>query len=328
MTRLQQILVIVLIIQIALGVFIFWPQSAVQGASGPLLPDFTPADVVSLTIQGDGNRLNLAKNAGNWVLPEAGNYPADGEKVLPFLEKIEAAQTNRLVTQTEASHKRLKVAPDDFNRLIEMTLQDDSMYQLYLGNSGGGSATHVRVDGQSEVYLTDAVQAFEANPQASAWIDTLYFTVPQTATVALTLENENGTFEFEKEGENWTMQGLAEDETFKESGLTTLLNQATSVRMTRPIGKEEQPSFGLDAPLATVTLKTLDNDQEKTYTLRIGAKNEDDNNYVVSSSESPYYVWVAEFTGNNFVQKTRDDFLELPPTPEGGTDTSDSSGSE
>jgi hypothetical protein len=85
--------------------------------------------------------------------------------------------------------------------------------------------------------------------------------------------------------------------------------------MTAPIGKEEQASFGIDQPQATVTLKTKDGDQEKTYVLRIGAKDPDDSSYVASSSESPYFVRVAEFTGNNFIDKTREDFLELPPTP-------------
>jgi hypothetical protein len=47
----------------------------------------------------------------------------------------------------------------------------------------------------------------------------------------------------------------------------------------------------------------------------VGAQSEEDNSYVVSSSESPYYVRVADYTVENFVERVRDDFLELPPTP-------------
>jgi YD repeat-containing protein len=231
-------------------------------------------------------------------------------------------QANRLVTQTEASHKRLKVAADDFNRLLEMTLQDGATHKLYLGTSGGASATHVRLDDQSEVYLTGELNAWEAEAQPSAWIDTLYYTVPQTVTVALTLENEQGTFEFERDGETWTMQGLTEDETFAENNLTTVLNQITSLRMTRPLGTEEKPAYGLDNPKAVVTFKT---EAGEEYTLRVGAQDEDDKSYVVKWSESPYYVKVGEFTVKEAVERGRDDFLLPPPTPEGESDSTNQS---
>lgn len=318
MNRHNQILAVVLVVQLVVAGLLFWqPWSAAAGSTaGPLIPGFTVPGVTGLTISdGDGNRVVMAKRGGDWVLPELGDYPVDSAKVEPLLQKIGELETNRLVTQTDSSHRRLKVASDEFNRLVEIELQDGASHKLYLGSPAGGTSTHVRTADRAEVYLTNNLSSWDVNAQASGWIDTLYFTVPQTETVALALENRNGVFEFEKEGENWTMIGLAEDETFNPSSLTPLLSQASSVHMTAPIGQEEEASFGLDQPQATVTLKTKDGDQEKTYVLRIGAKDPEDNSYVARSSESPYFVRLAEFTGNNFVDKTRDDFLELPPTP-------------
>lgn len=318
MNRHNQILAVVLVVQLVMAGLLFWqPWSAAAGsAAGPLIPGFTVPGVTGLTISdGDGNRVMMTRTGENWVLPELGDYPVDSAKVEPLLQKIEELETNRLVTQTDSSHRRLKVAGDDFNRLVEIELQDGAGHKLYLGSPAGGTSAHVRADDQAEVYLANNLSSWDVSAQASGWIDTLYFTVPQTATVALTLENQNGVFEFEKEGENWTMAGLAEDETFNPSSLTSLLSQASSIQMTAPIGKEKEASFGIDQPQATVTLKTKDGDQEKTYVLRIGAKDPEDSSYVASSSESPYFVRVAEFTGNNFIDKTREDFLELPPTP-------------
>ncbi len=313
MNKTNQILAIVLVIQLALTAFIFWPQSITPGSNGPLLADFSTTDVTELTIHdGDGNQLILAKDGDNWSLPQSGNFPLQADKIPPLLEKIKGIKTKRLVTQTEASHKRLKVAEDDFNRLLEISLLNGSRHKLYLGTSAGAGATHVRVDNQAEVYLTAEVDSYEANAQASAWIDALYYTIPQTATVALTLENQNGVFDFVKEGDQWTMQDLSAAETLKESAVTGLLNQAISLQMTGPIGKEEEPSFGLDKPLAVVTLKTQEG---KEHILRIGAKDET-NSYAAKYSDSPYYVQVAEYSANNFVAKTRADFLEPPPTPE------------
>lgn len=304
--RLQQILLIVLLVQIGLGVWIFWPRPAASQASDPLLGEISADDITALTISDSDNAITLTKEDGEWVLADAGDYPANSETVTSLLEDFEAVVTNRLVTQTEASHKRLQVAPDEFNRHIEITLTDGSTRDLYIGSTAGAGATHVRLDDEPEVYLTGEVSPWDINTQAAGWIDTLYFTVPQTATTKLTLENESGTLEFVREDDAWTLSDLAEDETFNESAFTSLLGQVTSVRMTEPVGQEEQASFGLDEPLATVTLETDDG----VRTLLVGAQDPEDNSYIIKASDSPYYVRIAEFTGSNLIDKTREDFLQ------------------
>ncbi len=317
MNRLNQILIAVLAVQVVLAAVIFWPRSAASSVAGPLLPDVTAADVTNVVISDpDGNVVELARSGEGWVLPRAGDFPADGAKITPILDKLAGIKTNRLVTQTEASHKRLQVAADDFARLVELTEKDGAAYKLYLGSSAGASTTHVRADGRPEVYLTGDLSSWDVSAQASGWIDTLYYTVPQTATVALTLQNANGTFEFERQGETWTIKGLAEGETFSENNFSTLLGQVTSMQMMNPLGKEEEPAFGLDQPQAVVTLKTLEGDEEQTYTLQIGAQDEQDSSFIVKWSASPYYVQVASFNGTTFTDKTRDSFLQPPPTAE------------
>lgn len=317
MNRQNQLLAVLLVIQIAIGVAVFWPwASASEAAGGPLFDDFEAEAVETLTISdGEGNSLTLAQETEGWVLPEADDFPVASEKVTSLLEKIDNLQTNRLVTQTEASHRRLQVAEADFNRLVSFILDNDTTHELFVGSSAGAGATHVRADNQEEVYLAGELNSWEVNPQASAWIDPLYFTLPQTATVSLTLENPNGTFTFEKEGETWTMAGLTEAEVLNPNAVTTLVNQASSVRMTGPIGLEPPAgSGGLDEPQATVTLETA---AGETHSLLVGAQDPDNNNsYVAKASTSPYYVRIDSFTGEAFVNKTRTDFLQEPPAPE------------
>lgn len=323
MSRTNQILAAVLAVQIVLVAVAFWPRSASVAGGESLFAGLEADQIAQLTI-GDatGKQIKLAKETGNWVLPEADDYPCQANKAPEFLEKIVALKTNRLVTQTPASHKRLGVAEDDFQRKIEVELTDGTTHQLYLGTSPSYGASHVRAQGRDEVYLA-SLSASEAGVNASNWVDTLYFSVAQDQIVALTLENANGRFEFEKDDAGaWAMQGLAADETLNENSVTGMASRIASLRMLRPLGKTEQDDYGLDAPNAVVTVKTLDNEgNEKTHTLRVGAKSEEaagateDNSYVVKSSESPYYVRVSEYTVNDFVERTRDDFLQLPPTP-------------
>jgi len=109
---------------------------------------------------------------------------------------------------------------------------------------------------------------------------------------------------------------LAADETLNENNVTGLAGRVASLRMLGPLGKTERDDYGLKEPNAVVTVETRDGEgNTKAYTIRVGAKSDEDNSYVVSSSESLYYVRVSEYTVKDFVERTRDGFLELPPTP-------------
>jgi hypothetical protein len=309
----DRILAGILVLQIILSVVVFWPRSAVTGASEPLFPDLEAGDIAALSIvDADGNSIVLRQVSGDWVLPDADDYPAQADKITPLLDKIVGLTTGRLVTRTDASHKRLQVAPDDFVRRIDFEAAGGAKHALYLGSSPTYGATHFRVGGQSETYLTSDISTWEAKADAASWVDTAYLSVPQDDITKMTLENSNGTFTFVKGDEdNWAMDGLAADETLDESKVTTLIQRAATVSMIQPLGKEEQAAYGMDEPNAMVTLETGD----RTITLRVGAQDTTDNSYVVISSESPYYVRVSEYSVKDFVEKAHDDFLQLPPTP-------------
>jgi hypothetical protein len=317
MNRTNRVLAVVLAVQIVLVAIAFWPRPASVAGGESLFPGLEAEQITQLTISdGTGNHVQLAKETGSWVLPEADNYPCAENKVPEFLEKIVALKTNRLVTQTPASHKRLKVADDAFERRIELELADGTTHRLYLGTSPSYGVSHVRVVGRDEVYLA-SLSASDAGVNTSNWVDTLYFSLTQDQIVAMTLENNNGRFEFEKdEAGTWTMKDLAADETLSQNNVKSLASRVSSLRMLRPLGKTEQDDYGLKEPNAVVTIESRDDEgNTKTYTIRVGAKSDEDNSYVVISSESPYYVRMSDYTVKDFVEKVRDGFLELPPTP-------------
>jgi hypothetical protein len=318
MNKQNRILAGILILQLLVGAFVLWPRPSASGGEGQsLFPGVEVDRIVGLAItDADGETIQLAKRPDGWVLPDAGDYPCQEEKVTPLLTKIVGLKADRLVAQTSSSHKRLMVAADGFERQIEFELTDGSQHRLYLGTSPSFGAAHVRADNQDEVYLTSDLSSQDAGVQATAWVDRIYFSVPQEEVVALTLENANGRFEFVKDGDSWTMKDLAAGETLNTNIVESLVNRTASVSLLYPLGKEEKDIYGLQEPKAVVSILTHnDEDGDRTYTLRVGAKYAEDKSYVVASSESPYYVRVAEFTAKDWVEKTRDGFLELPPTP-------------
>lgn len=311
--RHHQILAAILVFQVALGVFIFWPKPTTVAERAPLFPDLEAEAITALTVEdAEGASVYLELQTGEWVLPEADDYPASSDKINTFLERLLELQTAQVVASGEASHRRLQVSPDEFARRIAFETANGVEHTLYLGSSQQRGATHFRLEGQSETYLTNDVTTYEASVQPSTWIDPTYVSVPRQDVNRMTVENANGEFVFEKDDEGaWTMEGLEADETLDEAKVTGILQQFASLRMTAPLGEEEQPGYGLDEPSAIATVETMTD----TVTLQVGAKLAEGGGYVVSASTSPYYVEVAEANVKALVENGREDFIKQPPTP-------------
>jgi hypothetical protein len=323
MNKQNQILAAILVVQIVILAVVYWPGTSV--AEGQRLFEGLEVDqIVKLGIRGLGDeQIQMARGADGWVLPEAGDYPIQAGKVEAFLEKMLSVRADRLVTGTRDSHKRLQVTDEEFERLIEFELEDGTQHKLFLGSSPRFQVIHVRADDQDEVYLALGLSASDAGSGVSNWIDTTYFSVPQDELVAITLENGNGRFEFEKdEAGNWTMINLPAGETLLENNVRSLATRVSLLRMQRPLGREEKEAYGLDDPNARFTLLTRDDaGNEKTHIVRIGALLEGEQGFVVKSAASPYYVLMAEFTVKDLVERTMQDFIAVPETEETPTPT-------
>jgi hypothetical protein len=59
-----------------------------------------------------------------------------------------------------------------------------------------------------------------------------------------------------------------------------------------------------------------DTGEIKTVTLVIGAENPDDKTYIVKSSESKFYVKIAGYNTQDFVNLVRSYFIQATPTPQ------------
>jgi hypothetical protein len=143
--------------------------------------------------------------------------------------------------------------------------------------------------------------------------------VPQSDVVAMTLRNAEGQFAFAKGPDGkWSLQGLTQGEAADTESAQRLLSSASYVTLARPLGKTEDPAFGLGRPGAVVTLVANAEGGQKTYTLTIGSQDPNDKTYVIKSSESPYFVRVMETGVKDLVEKKREGFLAAPPTAEPG----------
>jgi hypothetical protein len=320
MTRLQRILIGILVVQLALVAFVFWPRPSAQSAGKLLLSDIKAEEITSLTIRdGAGASIRLARQGADqdWVLPDAGDYPADATKITPILTQLAGLTTDRLVAQTASSHRQLQVAADAFQRRVELGTSGGAARTLFLGSPVGGQSSHVRVDGQNDVYVAGDVTPWQLGVDPAAWIDTAYIKVTPADVVGFTLGNANGQFNFSKDANGaWQMDGLAANEKLDSNQLNVAVNQLAALGMVRPLGTTESVDYGLAKPAALMTLKVKAGDATRPLTLTVGAKDAVDNTYTVKSSDSPYFVKVAEDEVKDLVEKKREGFLQTAPTPQ------------
>jgi hypothetical protein len=317
MNKWQRILTILLLAQLALGVFVFWPRPAAGSGGQPLLGGLTADQITGLAITDEaGNVTKLAKQGDGWIAPEAGAYPADAAKVAPVLDKLIALKTGRLIAQTSQSHVQLQVADENFVRKIDITKADGTTQTVYLGSPAGGQAAHVRLAGQDNVYLGSGLASWEVDSSLLNWIDPIYVSFNAADLTGLTLENKNGEFALTRDaGGGWQLTGLGAGETVDQDKVNNLVNALTSLRMTKPLGKTEDAAWGMAAPSATVMLQVKDGEQVKSTTLTLGAQDPADNSYAAKSSDSEFYVRVAEFAAQDLVERDRTGFLPATPTP-------------
>jgi hypothetical protein len=308
----------ILVVQLALVAWLFWPNQGSNAAVGALLSDVTEADVTGITVQAGEQTINLAKTGDSWVLTNYGDYPVDSIKVSDLISKVLSVDTGRLVARTPGSHKRLQVAADDYVRKVDLALSSGRTKTLYVGSSPSMRTTNVRTADTDLVYLSNQVTASDIRTDVGGWVNLTYLQIPTSDAQAVTIENANGKLDFTRiNTDTWTLVGLEAGEVFLNNNFTTILSRLSGLNMVSPVGKEATPEMGLDNPSATVTVVTRPaGGEEKTVTLTLGAKDEGGTNYYAKSSESEYYVKIASFTGDQFVNDTRSRYLQPPPTPE------------
>jgi hypothetical protein len=323
MDRRNVLLSAILVLQLVLVAFFFWPSGAGNAAVNALLPELSADAITGVTIQGDDRTLELAQAGDGWVLTNYGDFPVDATKVTDLISKTLAIDTSRLVARTAASHTRLQVDSEEFAKKVELTTADGQTQTVIVGSSPSVRATNVRLGDSDLVYLTDKVTGSEIRTDVAGWGNMAYLQVPNDQPTALTISNANGTLTFtEVSTDTWTLDDLAVGEVFNQNNFSTVLTRLSSLNMSEPVGKEAKPEFGLETPSATVTVTT----SEKSITLVIGAKDEGGTNYYAKSSDSEFYVKIATFTGDQFVNDTRDRYLQPPPTPEASSGITDTTG--
>jgi hypothetical protein len=313
----NRVLLVFLVLQSVILAAVLWPESTPE-ANEPLLDGVTREQVVELAtadISGRGTRLVLGSDG--CILPDIDNYPCNEDTFLELVDEVLGLTKENLVGKTSDSHIRLTVSERSFERTIELVLSDGGIRKVFLGSVTQLGSIHARVDGGDDVYRVTGISTTDAPVGPVSWIDPVYFATPEDALLSVTVENSGGRLEFVKDDNgDWGIGEMEEGEILDTEAVDLLISKVESMTIREPLGKFEDPSYRFDQLSALVTVRSLDTDgAEQTRTIRIGAEFEDKVVFVVKSSESEYYAFVAPFGVRDFVDHTRTNLLVPPPIP-------------
>ena len=269
MTTLNKVLIGLLVVQVGLvGLCSTRDRGATIGKLEPLLPDYDVDSVTHLQIfSGEGETaasepaIDLVKKGDEWVLASHFDYPADSAAVSSLIGKIATMQSRGPATTTSSGHKRLKVADDAFVRKIVLTNAAGDT-TVYFGISPTFKKLNIRLAGSDNTYLVQQLTPTDADDSVSSWIDPVYLQIPVDAMVALSVENEHGLVSLERDADRrWQLApgtplppGKTVPVSVDQKAVADLAQKLSKIEIENIAGTDVKPGFGLDQPVARVTI--------------------------------------------------------------------------
>ncbi|MCW5554201.1 MAG: DUF4340 domain-containing protein [Verrucomicrobiae bacterium] len=265
-------------------------------ATEKLLGDFPVNDIVHITLRQHDGEVNLVKGE-TWTVKERGDYPANTGSIIEFARKLwdlRPAQSQKI---GESQLGRMELLPPDKGgtnsaTLVELKDKDGKLIRsVLLGKKsmrsgggdpmGGGGWPNGRwlylPDKPGTAYLVSETFT-EIEPKADRWLAKDFFKVEKIRSVAVNFPEAANSWKLtrETEGGEWKLADAAEEEKL-DAGKTSSFSYALSSPGFVDVLLEATPEqTGLDKP----TVITLETFEDFTYTVKVGAKTND--NYVLT----------------------------------------------
>ncbi|HVW27342.1 MAG TPA: DUF4340 domain-containing protein [Polyangiaceae bacterium] len=231
--------------------------------------DIKKIDKVDLTRGGDSdtspreNIVLVKKGDEDWDLTKPVAAKASASTVKSMLDDLKRLEVKELIDPSKDSYAKYKVTDDKALHAI-FYKGNDVVLEAYFGEDGSrGQMT--RLAGKDGVYAVKGYSSYTFNKDAKSWRDKTILKFEENDVVKVTLEDENGTFTFDKSGDDWKAKfakgkagSPADIDKFDKSKLESLI-RAYKALSAADFGDGKTPSdTGLDKPIATLTFGMKD----------------------------------------------------------------------
>jgi len=298
--------------QLLLAAGLYW-QAQRSTAPPPATALLSATQTLERMVISDGvDTVEIARSDGMWQLPGLSNLPADGARIERLLQQLASIDTRWPVTTTSGSHARFQVAPDHYQRRIELFGAGESAAHFYLGTSPAFRQVHMRREGAEPVFAV-ALNTADFPAQAQDWLDRQLLAAAQPQLVEAPdyrlLRDDTRGWRLERPGAAAGAPSPAVDEARAgqlAAALENLRVQGVADAAAVP------PDDGAAAPHA-LTVETSGGERH-SYRFLL-----DEGVHLVQRDDYPVTFTLSEFDYQRIVGTTFDELL-LPPQEEPGED--------
>jgi hypothetical protein len=231
--------------------------------------DTKKVDKVELTRGGDSdtspreNIVLVKKGEEDWSIEKPTTAKASASTVKSMVDDLKRLEVKELIDSSKDSYAKYKVTDDKALHAV-FYKGKDVLLDAYFGEDGSrGQMT--RLAGKDGVYAVKGYSSYTFNKDAKSWRDKTILKFEENDVVKVTLQNETGTFTFDKAGEDWKPKfakgkagAPADLEKFDKSKLESLV-RAYKALSAADFGDGKTPAdTGLATPLATLTFGMKD----------------------------------------------------------------------
>ena len=297
-----------------------------------LLPGVEVAKISTLEILGPSknvavqDKVKLERKADGWVVADSDDFPAKKTEIEELLKTLVGLKSRNKVLSGRTYHEKLEVSDEAYRRKVILTVGSETK-TLYIGSSPSFKNIHVRVDGDDAAYQVTGLAESDAGARAWNWVERKYHTVPKEEVWSVTLKNQHGQIQADRDpaSDTWAVLGL--DKPTDKTKVDSLVSDAREIGLESPVGKSIKPEYKFDEgatlTLVTGTATVAGSPPPSTTSImvQIGSQVGDKNRHYVKASSSPYVIEAANWEVSKLLELKQADLLA--PEPEKEEENSD-----
>jgi hypothetical protein len=210
-----------------------------------------PDSVDRIVIDGPGDsQARLRRQAGQWVLPGLGGFPAASAEVEVALHRLLAIDRKLPVESRPGLLEELRLGDDNFARRVTLLQGDQVLARVLLGSPQGPRHVHARIPGEDAAYAV-AFGLFDAAPSDGEWIDKTALRqqkqdITAIETAGLRLVPDAG-------GSGWRLENGGAEESLDPAAAARLAEIVSELTIEKLLNAEEADARRA-VPLARLTV--------------------------------------------------------------------------
>jgi hypothetical protein len=303
MMRTIKILLFVLVVQVALGIWLNLDNGGLETfSSEEKIIDIDAGQIDQIVIEEkEQDPVKLVLKEGNWIVPESDNFPVSPLKLKKITEDLLGTVKSWPVGKTKAAAKQLKVSEVEYNKKITLFKGGKVLKTLFLGTSPGFRKVHLKLGGSAPIYSI-GFNSYEISSKAKDWFDEKLLNFDRGRLMGLQL----GDITLEKKAAGFEVLGLDEGEKSNVKEVSALISKVITLAFDEVLGTEEKSDYAESTVLEfSVQLKDQD-----PIVVKVTKPKEKDDYYVLKSSGFPYFFKVRKSVFDAIKETTRSQLVE------------------